>query len=223
MRKRTLLFTLLALAFALCTGAVAAAADKGSGSVDITYKITIKGEKPQSLDAKVWFTKDNARIESAGMPGSVFPKAKEGGKNVVIVNGLKMVAYAIIPGMEYAIMYKLDSLGFTSGKPAGNPSEVLNPNKYPNGTKITKTGSKTYKGAKVTVYTVTFTSKSQSPMTVYANSANLPVYICGKAGDAPYEATFKNYKFFKPAAKLFELPKNMPVMDMSALEQAMNG
>ncbi len=223
MNKLKFMPALIALALALCAAAAASAADKSSGSVDITYKITIKGEKPQSLDAKVWFTKDYARIESAGMPGSVFPQAKGGGKNVVIVSGLKMVAYAIIPGMEYAIMYKLESLGFTGGKPAGNPSEVLNPKKYPSGTKIAKTGSKNYKGAKVTIYTVTFTSKSQSPMTVYANSANLPVFICGKAGDAPYEATFKNYKFFKPAAKLFELPKNMPVMDMSALERAMNG
>lgn len=223
MNKLKLMPALLTLALVLCTAATAMAADKSAGSVDITYKITIRGEKPQSFDAKVWFTKDNARIESAGMPGSVFPKTKGGGKNIVIVNGLKMVAYAIIPGMEYAIMYKLESLGFTGGKPAGNPSEVLNPKKYPSGTKIAKTGSKTYKGAKVTVYTVTFTSKSQSPMTVYANSANLPVYISGKAGDAPYETTFKNYKFFKPEAKLFELPKNIPVVDMSALEQAMKG
>lgn len=223
MIKRTFILALPALALALFIGAAAMAADKNSGSVDITYKITIQGEKPQSLDAKVWFTKDYARIESSGMPGSVFPEGKGKGKNIVIVNGLKMVGYAIVPGMEYAIMYKLESLGFTNGKPAGNPREVLNPKKYPSGTKITKAGTKTYKGAKVTVYTVTFTSKSQSPMTVYANSANLPVYICGKTGEVPYEATFKNYKFFKPAAKLFELPKNLPVMDMSAYERAMNG
>ncbi len=212
----------IALAAAPCASLAAPAEDHRSGSVDVTYKITLKGEKPQSMNAKVHFTKDKARIDSSGMPGSVLPKGKNGEKNVVIVDGLKMVAYAIIPGMGYAIMYKLESLAFTGGKPAGHPGEMLNPEKYPAGTKITKSGTKKYMGAKVTVYTVTFSGKGASmPMTVYANSANLPVYIRGTAGDAPYEATFKNYRFFKPAAKLFELPPDMPIMDISSLEKAL--
>lgn len=211
--------TLVLLLIVFGPNFASAATDRSSGSVDITYTITLQGEKPQSIKAKVYFTKDKARIESDLMPGA-FPKAKGGGKNIVVVDGIKMAAYAIIPGMTYALMYKLESLAFSGGKPAGHPGDVLNEDRYPMGTKIAKTGSKAHKGIPVTVYTVTFPgSAAKNPLTLYVNSAGMPVYIFGKVGTAPFSTVFRNYRFYKPAANLFRLPKDLPVVDISGLEK----
>jgi hypothetical protein len=215
---RRLMILAVAVLFALSIAGYAA--DRSSGTVDMVFKLTVEGQS-QSINAKVYFTKDKSRVESAGMPGMTAQKGKAQEKYIVIVDGLKMAAYAIVPGMGYAMRFNLASMAFGNGNPAGNPTEVFNAKRYPPGVNIRQTGTKTYKGKRVTVYKVDYKAGDANvTSTIYADANRLPVYIAGKTGNTQYDITFTNYRFGKQKASLFELPKNLPVVDMSQFESA---
>jgi hypothetical protein len=218
MKKLTTLIAVIALC---ALSILANAASREAGTVDMTFKLTVKGSS-QSINAKVFFAKNKSRVESSGMPGMAQQKGKAPEKYIVIVDGVKMVAYAIVPGMGYAMRYNLSSMAFGNGNPAGNPTEVLDAKRYPPGAKIRQAGTKTYKGKTVTVYKVDYTvAGAATSSTIYTDANKLPVYIAGKSGATQYELTFANYRFGKQKPSLFELPKDLPVMDMSQYEGAM--
>ncbi len=214
MKKLTALIAIIALC---ALSILADAADRTSGTVDMTYKLTTS-DGSQSIKAKVYFTKNKSRVESPTMPGMPPQKGAAHGKYVIIIDGVKMVGYAIVPGMEYAMRYNLSTSVLGNGSLAGNPTEVIDAKRYPPGTKLQQAGSKTYKGKKVSVYKVEYSvGGTATSSTIYADANKLPVYIAGKSGATQYEITFTNYRFGKQKPSLFELPEHMPFADVSQL------
>jgi hypothetical protein len=213
--------TLIAIAALCALSILANAADRTSGTVDMAYKLTTS-DGSQTIKAKIYFTKNKSRVESSEMPGMPPQQDLTQGKYIVIIDDVKMVGYAIIPGMDYAMRYKLSTTPFGNGNLAGNPTEALDARRYPLGAKIRQTGKKTYKGKTVSVYKADYTIRgTATSSTIYADANTLPLFITGKVGGSQYEITFSNYRFGTQKASLFELPKGLRVMDMSQYEGAM--
>jgi hypothetical protein len=208
--------------------AQAATETPNAGSVDITYSMSMPQVAKQTMKGVVCFSGNKARVEQEGMPsfGGAQSQGSNGEqmKNVVIVDGDAMEAYALVPALNYAIKFKLNNPSFAEGTPAGNPTMVLDREKYPEGTTIKNLGTRKYQGKTVTVYSVTYEHEGQMTTTqVYVNTNGLPVYLNGKTGSISYEATFSNYKFGTQDPSLFKLPAGMPVMDLSQYERALSG
>ena len=207
--------------------AQAATETPSAGSVGITYSISMPQVAKQTVKGVVFFSGNKARVEQDGMPGflgAATPSSGEKLKNVVIVDGDAMEAYAIVAGMNYAIKFKLNNPSFAEGTPAGNPTMVLDREKYPEGATIRKSGIRKYQGKTVTVYNVSYEHEGQmTTAQVYVDTNGLPVYMSGKTGSISYEASFSNYKFGKQDPSLFKLPAGMPVMDLSQYERALSG
>lgn len=208
--------------------AQAATETPSAGSVGITYSISMPQVGKQTMTGVIYFCGNKARVEQDGMPGFMGERVPSGGgeklRNVVIVDGDTMEAYAIVAGMNYAIKFKLNNPSFAEGTPAGNPTMVLDREKYPEGATIRKSGTRKYQGRTVTVYNVSYEHEGQmTTAQVYVDTNGLPVYMSGKTGSISYEASFSNYKFGKQDSALFRLPKDMPVMDLSQYERALSG
>ena len=225
--SRSILVT--ALLAALLTALVCQAATEApnAGCVNIDYSLSTSQMAKQTMQGVIFFSGNKARVEQQGMPGFLGTPSEGGDeklKNVVIVDGDAMEAYAIIPGMNYAIKFKLSNPAFAEGSPAGNPIMMLDPEKYPEGANISKTGTRKYQGATVTVYAVTYEHEGRvTTSKVYVNAQGLPLYMQGKTGSISYEAVLSNYRFGKQDPSLFRLPAGMHVMDLSQYERALSG
>lgn len=225
--RKSLAYAVAALLLAV-TAAVAAAKLPSSGSVEISYTVSIAQMGKQTMKGIVYFSGNRARVEQEGTPGFMGTPAQsaegEELRNVVIVDGDAMEAYAIVPGMNYAIKFRLSNPSFAEGAPAGNPTMALDREKYPEGAEFKNLGARKYKGKTVTVYSVTYKHEGQMTASlIYVDSKGLPVFMSGKTGNISYEATFTNYRFGQQEPSLFRLPEGMQVMDLSQYESAISG
>jgi len=228
MRMRLTVVLTVLLAVLLTAIAVAlAAVDTSSGEVDFTMKLTMPTEGDQAGAAMtpsghVWFSGNKARTEMKMPTPAGVPRAQMPGSIITIVDGDARVAYTLMPDSKTAMKMGLDDPRIEAPSQPRNPRSIMDPENYPEGTKITKLGPRTYKGGKVTAYQISWTeNKEEITCLVYVDARELPLYIKTTMKDGTIEMTYSNYKFHKLDASLFKVPKGYQIMDMAKMMQGM--